>query len=46
MTSSGGEYFLIDMKKLKEYKTKYGLTNKYFDFDVYVHWFITPTKYF
>lgn len=44
MTSSGGEYFLIDMKKLKEYKTKYGLTNKYFDFDVYVHWFITPTN--
>lgn len=40
--SSGGEYFLIDMKKLKEYKTKYGLTNKYFDFDVYAHWYSLP----
>lgn len=42
MTSSGGEYFLIDMKKLKEYKIKYGLANKYFDFDLYAHWYIKP----
>jgi len=42
VTKSGGEYFLIDMKKLKEYKTKYGLQNKYFDFDVYAHWYIDP----
>lgn len=38
--SSGGEYFLIDMKKLKEYKKKYGLTNNYFDFDIYAGWFL------
>lgn len=44
VTSSGGEYFLIDLKKLKEYKTKYKLTNKYFDFDVYVHWYTKPTN--
>jgi len=43
VTKSGGEYFLIDMKKLKEYKTKYGLANKYFDFDVYAHWYTPPT---
>ena len=42
VTNSGGEYFLIDLKKLKEYKKKYGLTNKYFDFDVYTHWFVSP----
>lgn len=42
VTSSGGEYFLIDLKKLKEYKTKYKLTNKYFDFDLYVHWYTRP----
>lgn len=42
VTKSGGEYFLIDMKKLKEYKTKYGLTNKYFDFDLYTHWYSKP----
>lgn len=42
VTISGGEYFLIDLKKLKEYKTKYGLTNKYFDFDLYAHWFTKP----
>lgn len=42
MTSSGGEYFLIDMKKLKEYKIKYGLANKYFDFDLYAHWYVKP----
>ena len=42
VTNSGGEYFLIDLKKLKEYKKKFGLTNKYFDFDVYTHWFVSP----
>lgn len=42
VTKSGGEYFLIDMKKLKEYKKKYGLQNKYFDFDLYAHWYINP----
>lgn len=42
VTKSGGEYFLIDMKKLKEYKKKYGLTNKYFDFDLYTHWYSKP----
>lgn len=44
VNSSGGEYFLIDMKKLKEYKTKYNLTNKYFDFDVYASWFWEPSN--
>lgn len=42
---SGGEYFLIDMKNLKEYKTKYGLNNKYFDFDVYAHWYSKPEDF-
>lgn len=42
VTESGGEYFLIDMKKLNEYKKKYDLTNEYFDFDVYAHWYKKP----
>ena len=39
VTNPGGEYFLIEIKKLKDYKKKYGLTNNYFDFDVYAHWY-------
>ena len=42
VTESGGEYFLIDLKKLNEYKKKYDLTNEYFDFDVYTHWYKKP----
>lgn len=40
-TRPGGEYFLIDMKKLKEYKKSHNLTNNYFDFDIYTAWYVT-----
>ena len=40
-TSPGGEYFLIDIKKLKEYKKNHKLTINYFDFDVYTLWYRT-----
>lgn len=40
-TTPGGEYFLIDLKKLKEYKIKHKLNLNYFDFDVYVAWYRT-----
>ena len=37
----GGEYFLIDLKTLKEYKKKHNLAINYFDFDVYALWYKT-----
>ena len=37
----GGEYFLINLKELKEYKIKHNLAINYFDFDVYTLWYRT-----
>lgn len=37
----GGEYFLINLKELKEYKIKHNLAFNYFDFDVYALWYRT-----
>ena len=40
-TEPGGEYFLINLKELKEYKIKHNLAINYFDFDVYALWYRT-----